>query len=180
MARLSIGDTAKPFNLLGSDSKKHLLADYSGRSVIALIFTCNHCPYAQAWEDRLIRLQSDYAGRDVQLLAVNSNDPNQYPEDSYEKMKERVEEKGFNFPYLHDGDQSLARDYGAERTPEVFLFDGEGTLRYHGAIDDNYEDSSAVQQDYLRDAIEAVLDGRDPETAETELVGCSLKWKRHT
>jgi peroxiredoxin len=177
VANIRIGDNAIPFNLPGVDGRKYLLSDYDDREAVAVIFTCNHCPYARAWEDRLVQIQADYAGRGVQLIAINSNDASKYPDDSFEKMKERAEEKGFNFPYLHDEDQEVARAYGAERTPEVFLFDADGILRYHGTVDDNYEDPEAVREAYLRDAIEAVLEGREPATAETAPVGCTIKWK---
>jgi peroxiredoxin len=177
LARLDIGDRMKPFNLPGVDGKKYLLTDYEDRAAVVVVFTCNHCPYARAWEDRLIQLQSEYGSRGVQLLAINANDANKYPDDSFPKMQERAEEKGFNFPYLHDETQEVAREYGAQRTPEVFLFDGEGRLRYHGTVDDNYEDPDAVKEAYLRDAIEAVLEGRELATPRTEPVGCTIKWK---
>jgi peroxiredoxin len=177
LARLDIGDRMKPFNLPGVDGKKYLLTDYEDRAAVVVVFTCNHCPYARAWEDRLIQLQSEYGDRGVQLLGINANDANKYPDDSFPKMQERAEEKGFNFPYLHDELQEVAREYGAQRTPEVFLFDGEGRLRYHGTVDDNYEDSDAVKEAYLREAIEAVLEGREPATPRTEPVGCTIKWK---
>ena len=125
----------------------------------------------------MVQIQTDYASKGAQLIAINANDAVKYPEDSFEKMKERVKEKHFNFPYLRDETQEVARAYGAERTPEVFLFDKAGTLRYHGVIDDNYDDPAAVKVKYLRDAIDAVLSGKQPPTAETKPVGCTIKWK---
>jgi peroxiredoxin len=110
-----------------------------------VVFTCNHCQYARAWEDRLIDIQADYAGRGVQLVAISANDAKKYPDDSFPRMKERSEEKGFNFPYLYDEFQKVARAYGAARTPEIFLFDKGGTLRYHGTVDDNYDESGYDQ-----------------------------------
>jgi peroxiredoxin len=177
MANLKPGDEAIPFELPGVDGRRHALADYAGKEAVAVVFTCNHCPYARAWEDRLIGIQADYAPRGVQLLAINANDAERYPDDGFPKMKERSEEKGFNFPYLYDEPQEIARAYGASRTPEVFLLDEGGTLRYHGTVDDNYDDPTAVKAHYLREAIEAVLAGRDPSTAETAPVGCTIKWK---
>jgi peroxiredoxin len=177
MANLKPGDKAISFELLGVDDRRHDLADYAGKEAVAVIFTCNHCPYARAWEDRLIGTQEDYAARGVQLIAISSNDASKYPEDSFPKMKERSREKGVNFPYLYDESQEVARAYGAERTPEVFLFDRSGTLRYHGTVDDNYDDPAAVEAHYLRDALEAVLEGREPPTTETVPVGCTIKWK---
>jgi peroxiredoxin len=176
MANLKIGDQALPFNLPGVDGKSHSLAEYSGRNTV-VIFSCNHCPYVRAWEARMVQIQTDYGMKGVQLVAVNSNDASKYPDDSFEKMKERASEKHFNFPYLRDESQELASAYGAERTPEVFLFDKAGTLRYHGVIDDNYDDPAAVKMKFLRDALDAVLAGRTPTTTETKPVGCTIKWK---
>jgi len=177
MANLKIGDRALAFNLPGVDGKTHSLAEYSGKNAVVVIFSCNHCPYVRAWEDRMVRIQADYGVKGVQLVAVNANDASKYPDDSFEKMKERAREKHFNFPYLRDESQEVARAYGAERTPEVFLFDKAGNLRYHGVIDDNYDEPAAVRMKFLRDALDAVLGGRMPATAETKPVGCTIKWK---
>lgn len=177
MANLKIGDKAIPLSLPGVDAKTHSLADYAEKNAVVVIFSCNHCPYVRAWEDRIIQIQADYEGREVQLLAINANDASQYPDDSFPKMKERARDKHFNFPYLRDESQEVARVYGAERTPEVFLFDKSGTLRYHGVIDDNYDDPAAVKMKYLRDALDAVLSGKAPTAVDTRPVGCSIKWK---
>ena len=177
MANLKPGEKAVPFELPGVDDRRHALKDYADKEAVAVVFTCNHCPYARAWEDRLIEIQSDYAPRGAQLVAINANDAKKYPEDSFPRMKERSEEKGFNFPYLYDESQEVARAYGAERTPEIFLFDKGGALRYHGTVDDNYDDPAAVRSHYFRDALEAVLEGRNPLTTETVPVGCTIKWK---
>ena len=177
VARLKIGDHAIPFSLPGVNGATHALGEYSGKAAVAVIFSCNHCPYVRAWEDRIIQIQADYATRGVQLVAINSNDATRYPEDSFSKMKERAREKKFNFPYLHDESQTVARDYGAERTPEVFLFDKTGTLRYHGVIDDNYDDPAKVKMKYFQDALDALLSGTVPPTVETKPIGCSIKWK---
>ncbi len=177
MANLKPGDRAIPFTLPGVDDKEHALSDYADKEAVVVIFSCNHCPYVQAWEDRMIQIQADYADKGVQLIAISANDAKKYPADSFPKMKERAREKGFNFPYLYDETQEVARAYGAERTPEVSLFDKAGVLRYHGAIDDNYEDPNAVRHHYLRDALDAVLAGQDPPVQETPPVGCTIKWK---
>lgn len=174
---LALGEKAIPFDLPGVDGQQHKLADYSDKKAVVVIFSCNHCPYVLAWEDRIIQLQADYAGKGVQFLAISANDAEKYPADSFPKMQEHAQEKGFNFPYLYDESQEIARAYGAERTPEIFLFDQAGVLRYHGTVDDNYEDPSAVTATYFRDALEAVLAGKDPETADTVPVGCTIKWK---
>jgi peroxiredoxin len=177
MTNLKVGDKAIAFKLIGVDDQQHSLSDYAGKGVVAVIFSCNHCPYVRAWEDRMVQIQADYSNRGVQLVTINANDASKYPDDSFPKMKERAREKHFNFPYLRDETQEVARAYGAERTPEVFLFDRGGVLRYHGAIDDNYDDPKAVKVHYLRDALDAVLAGRSVQIAETRPVGCTVKWK---
>lgn len=177
MANLKPGDPAIPFSLPGVDGNEHALSDYAGKSAVAVIFSCNHCPYVRAWEDRMVQIQADYADEGVQLIAISANDAQKYPADSFPMMKERAQEKGFNFPYLYDESQEVAAAYGATRTPEVFLFDRQGRLHYHGAIDDNYENPRAVRHHYLRNALDAVLAGQAPSLAETPPVGCTVKWK---
>ncbi len=178
MANLKTGDAILPFRLPGVDGREHAVEDYADRAALVVIFSCNHCPYVRAWEDRMVAIQRDYAPRGVQFLVISSNDPEQYPEDSFDRMKERAREKGYNFPYLYDETQEVARAYGAERTPEVFVFDRDRRLRYHGAIDDHYEDPRKVRRHYLREALDAVLAGRPPEITETPPVGCTIKWKK--
>jgi peroxiredoxin len=177
MAKLKIGDKAIPFALPGVDDREHALADYADKEVVAVVFSCNHCPYVLAWEDRMIQVQADYADQGVQLIAIGANDAEKYPADGFPKMKERAQAKGFNFPYLHDETQEVARFYGAERTPEFFVFDKGGVLRYHGALDDNYDNLNGVKSQYVRDALDAVLAGDAPAVAETPPVGCTIKWK---
>lgn len=177
MANIKPGDGIIPFSLPGVDDKIHASSDLAVAEALAVIFSCNHCPYVRAWEDRMVQIQADFADRGVHLVAINSNDSSKYPTDGFPEMKVRAEEKGFNFPYLFDETQETAYAYGAERTPEVFLFDKSGALKYHGAIDDNYDDPSAVQSHYLREALEAVLAGQDPQLALTPPVGCTIKWR---
>lgn len=171
MARLSLGDPAPAFELPGVDGETHSLGGYEGKPV-AVVFSCCHCPYVVAWEDRLDAVTRDYEGR-AALLAVNSND---HIGDSFDDMKARAEEKGFAFRFLRDESQEVARAYGATRTPEVFLFDSSHRLAYHGAPDSNYADSESAEP-WLRDALDAVLDGSSPEPAETPPVGCTVKWR---
>ena len=142
-----------------------------------VIFSCNHCPYAQAWEDRIINIQKKYKSSGLSTIMISSNDAEKYPEDNFTKMKERHSEKKFNFSYLYDETQEVAKMYGAERTPEVFLFNELGLLKYQGTIDDNYEDENNVNKKYLEDAIESIIQGKDPEISSTEPVGCTIKWK---
>jgi peroxiredoxin len=177
MSRIKLGDSVASFTLPGIDDRKHTLSDYADKAAIVIIFSCNHCPYVQAWEDRMVAIQTDYGDKGVQLIAINANDTKKYPDDDFPKMKERAREKGFNFVYLQDETQEVAQAYGAERTPEVFLFDKDGLLRYHGSIDDNFRDAKQIKHHYLRDALDAVLVGKSPPMTETRLVGCTIKWK---
>lgn len=174
---LALGAQAPDFSLPAVDGTTRSLAGYADRPLLALVQSCNHCPYVQAWEGRMSELQSAYRDRGFALVAVSSNDAETYPEDSFEEMAKRAREQGFTFDYLYDESQQLARALGAERTPEAFLFDGDRRLVYHGAIDDD-RDGTAVTTRYLRDAIEAVLAGGTPSVQETPAVGCTVKWKR--
>jgi peroxiredoxin len=173
---LTLGAEAPTFDLPGVDGRSHALAGYADADVLVLIQSCNHCPYVQAWEGRMKSIQPDYAPRGVRLVAISSNDADAYPEDSFEAMSRRAADEGFNFDYLYDEDQSVGRTLGSERTPEVFVFDRDRRLVYHGAIDDSRDDR-AVRQHYLRDALDAVLAGREPDVADTPAVGCTVKWK---
>jgi peroxiredoxin len=161
-------------NLIGVDDKKHSLSDYKDADAVVLIFTCNHCPVAVAYEDRIIQLQKDYKDKNVQVVAINVNN---LEADRLDKMKERAEQKGFNFPYLYDPTQEVAKDYGARVTPDVVLLDKKGTVVYTGLIDDSWMDPSAVNKQYLRDAIDAVLAGKTPPVAETKAQGCGIKFE---
>jgi len=173
---LALDERAPSFTLPGVDGRQHSLDEYGDSELLVLIQSCNHCPYVLAWEGRMIAIQRDYADRGVRVVAFNSNDASRYAVDSFDEMRSRSEREGFNFDYLHDEDQSLARALGAERTPEVFVFDRERRLAYHGAIDDN-RDEDAVTTHYLRDALDALLRGGQPEIGETTPVGCSVKWR---
>jgi len=173
---MTLGTTAPEFSLPSVDGSTRSLSDYRDTPVLALVQSCNHCPYVQAWEGRMNDLQRVYGDRGFALVAVSSNDAEKYPEDSFEAMRDRARVQGFVFDYLYDESQDVARALGAERTPEVFLFDAERRLVYHGAIDDSRDDT-AVEEQYLRDAIEAVLAGDEPAISETPAVGCTVKWK---
>lgn len=176
---LEIGQKAPDFTLPGVDDAEHSLAALlASHKAVAVVFSCNHCPYVRAWEGRMIAIQRDYAARGVALVAINPNDAIRYPDDDLAHMKERAATQGFNFVYLRDETQEVARAYGATHTPHVFLLDADGALRYRGAIDDSYEDPDSVEFPYLRDALEAVLAGRTPKPAITDAVGCTVKWKQ--
>ena len=173
----TVAQTAPSFTLPGVDGRDHSLADYSDAPALVLVQSCNHCPYVRAWEGRLNEIQKDYADRGVRVVAISSNDATSHPADSFEEMQARAEEQGFTFDYLYDEDQSIAHALGAERTPEVFVFDGDRKLVYHGAIDDNRDDR-AVAAHYLRDALDAVLAGSEPTVADAPAVGCTVKWRK--
>ena len=177
MAPLALESRLIAFALKGTDGRVHRADEFAKAKVLGVIFHCNHCPYAQAWESRLIQVQRDYAGRAVQFVLINANDPVEVPGDSFEQMQGRAKDKQYPFPYLVDETQDVAKQYGASRTPEIFLFDERRILRYHGAPDDNYEDVNAVRQPYLRDALESLLAGKPPRISETKPVGCTIKWK---
>ncbi len=172
---IAIGDNAPKFDLPDTDGTTWSSADGGGPTVV--VFTCNHCPYALAWHDRIADAARDYSDRGVRFLAISSNDAERYPRDSYEAMQQRVASEDWPMPYLYDETQDVARAYGAKTTPDVFVVDGEGRLAYRGAPDSDYEDPSQ-RAAWLRDALDAVLGGEQPGTAETKPVGCSIKWKQ--
>ena len=173
---VALAQTAPSFTLPGVDGSDHSLDDYSDARILVLVQSCNHCPYVQAWENRLIAIQKDYAERGVRFVAISSNDAARHPEDSFDEMQTRARERSFNFDYLYDEQQSIAHALGSERTPEVFVFDSNRKLAYHGAIDDN-RDERAVATHYLRDALDAVLDEAVPAVTDTPAVGCTVKWR---
>jgi peroxiredoxin len=174
---IAIGDAAPAFELPDTSGETHRLGEPSAEAAATVVYwTCNHCPYALAWQERLHSAARDYADRGVRFLAINSNDASRYPGDSPEAMRERVEsEGGWPHPFLHDESQAVARSFGAERTPDVFVFDGDLRLRYRGAPDDDYDDPSRDAR-WLREALDAVLAGEAPTRPETEPVGCTIKW----
>ncbi|MFO7874637.1 MAG: thioredoxin family protein [Bacteroidales bacterium] len=173
-----VGDVAADFHLLNVDGHYVSLSDYEDAEGIVLIFSCNHCPYVVAYEDRMIDLHNTYAPKGFPVVAVNSNDSIAEPRDSYTKMIERAEEKNFPFDYLVDADQEVYPQYGATRTPHVFLLEKEGddfVVAYIGAIDDNYRDADAVEESFLANAIDALLAGNKPDPDYTRAIGCTIK-----
>jgi peroxiredoxin len=174
------GDKAADFNLLNVDGKYVSLSDYPDAKGFVVIFTCNHCPYAQAYQDRIIALDKKYKPLGYPVIAVNPNDPQLVADDSYDNMVKRAKEKGYTFPYLFDNTQETYRKYGARKTPHVYLLQKENknlVVRYIGAIDDNYEDASKVTQTYAANAIDALLANRMPDPSVTKAIGCSIKDK---
>jgi len=173
---ISIGDAAPDFELADTEGRPHKLRDTNGSKATVVVWTCNHCPYALAWHDRILSAARDYSGRGVRFLAINSNDADRYPADSYEAMQKRVSEERWPLPYLHDATQEVARAYGARVTPDVFVLDAEGRLRYRGAPDGDYTEPSQDAA-WLREALDDLLSGREPSRPETDPAGCSVKWK---
>lgn len=170
---VAIGAPAPTFALPDTEGVTHTPGDAPATVVV---FTCNHCPYALAWHERIVALARDYADRGVRVLAINPNDAARYPRDSLEAMRVRVQRGELEgVPYLHDASQEVAHAYDAQTTPDVFVLDAAGLLRYRGAPDADYEDPSQNAA-FLRDALDAILDGRDPDPAQTPPVGCSIKW----
>jgi thiol-disulfide isomerase/thioredoxin len=177
MPHISIGTISPDFNLKATDNNSYRLSSFSDKKLLVITFTCNHCPFVKAYEDRLIQIQKDYSDKSVSLVAINSNETINYPEDTFEKMQIRVTEKSYNFPYLRDEDQSVASSYGASFTPEIFVFDIDRKLRYHGRIDDNKDPDNVTSSD-LRNALDELLSEHDVTRSETHGIGCSIKWAK--
>jgi peroxiredoxin len=174
---IALGSPAPDFrDLPGVDGKHYSLSDFKGKTALVVVFSCNHCPYVQAYEDRINAIARDYAPKGVALIAINANDARAYPDDRFEEMVKRARAKGFVFPYLRDETQAVARAYQAECTPEVYILDETQTVRYHGGIDDNYREPARVTQHWLRDALDDLLADRAIAEPETRAIGCSIKW----
>lgn len=173
-----VGDTATDFKLKNIDDKQVSLADYKKAKGFIVIFTCNHCPYSVAYEDRIIELDKKYKEKGFPVIAINPNNPEKQPQDSFEAMKVRAKEKGFTFPYLFDDGQKIYPQYGATRTPHVYILTkekGKNVVQYIGAIDDNYKDASQAKVKYVEDAVDALLKGEKPKLTETKAIGCTIK-----
>jgi len=174
---MPLGTPAPSFSLPGVDGETRSLESFSDAQLLVVVFTCNHCPYAKASEDRLIEIQNDYRSKGVQLVAINPNDADKYPDDSFEAMKARASEKQFNFPYLRDESQEVARAYDAACTPDIFVFDSDRKLIYNGRIDDNWQEPEKVTRKDLRAVLDAALEGRSVDFEHVPSMGCSIKWK---
>jgi|SRR5215210_5694696 len=176
-AATKVGAPAPALELPDTDGNVHTLPMPGEASATVVFWTCNHCPYALAWHERLVQAANDYAPRGVGFLAVNSNDAERFPRDSLDAMRERVRDEDWPFPYLHDSSQQAARDWGAQVTPHVYVLDSELRVRYEGAPDPDHMDpgQNAV---WLREALDELLAGRRVSRAETKPVGCSVKWKQ--
>ena len=173
---LQLGDTAPNFSLPATDGQTYSLANFADAPILVIAFTCNHCPYVIQSEQRVLDFTRDYSSHGVAYVAINSNSAGTYADDSFEHMKERAQERGFQFPYLHDESQDVARAYGALRTPHFYVFDAERKLRYTGRMDDNPRNPGQETTRELRDAVDALLAGRAVEVPLTNPIGCNVKW----
>ncbi|MBF0195657.1 MAG: thioredoxin family protein [Magnetococcales bacterium] len=175
-----LGAMASDFSLMGVDDKQHSLADYNNSKVLVVMFICNHCPYVQAIEQRLIKLASEFTITDVAFVGINSNDTVRYSEDNLENMKKRAAEKNYPFDYLIDEDQSVAKAYGAVCTPDIYVFNEKRELTYRGRLDDSPRNPSAVKSEDLKNAILATLAGNSVASPQHASMGCSIKWKSNS
>lgn len=178
----SVGDKASDFKLKNIDGKFVSLSNYAKAKGFIVVFTCNHCPYAKAYQDRIIKLDQKYKAKGYPVIAINSNDPALEPTDSYQEMIVRAKEKSYTFPYLFDETQDVYRKYGAKKTPHIFLLQKQGSdllVKYIGAIDDNFQDETKVSTTYVSNAIDALLAGKNPNPTFTKAVGCTIKDKQY-
>ena len=174
---LELGTPAPAFDLPATDGKRYTLDHFKDARALLIVFTCNHCPYAKAVENRLIRIAKDYRAKGLAMVLISSNDTDAVPDDSFENMRQRAQEKAYPFPYLFDGSQDVARSYHAACTPDPYLFDAERRLAYRGQIDDNWQEPDKITRQDLREAIEATLAGRPVAEPQTPSMGCNIKWK---
>lgn len=176
-----VGDEATDFRLKNIDGKMVSLSDYKSAKGFIVIFTCNHCPYAKKYEERIVALDKKYKKLGYPVIAINPNDATVQPEDGFEEMKTRAKEKGFTFPYLVDEGQKIYPQYGATKTPHVFLLNkenGKNIVKYIGAIDNNYDDPNDVSEHYVQDAVNSLLKGQPVKTTKTVAIGCTIKVKK--
>ena len=175
---LPLGTPCPDFRLCSVDGKTFARDDFGDRPVLVVMFICNHCPYVQAVEARIIDLQRAYGARGVQLVGICANDPTDYPDDRPERLLQRWREKDYGFPYLLDETQDVARAFNAVCTPDIYVFDAERRLAYHGRIDDNWQQPAKVKRRELAAALDALLAGRAPTREQQASIGCSIKWRK--
>ncbi|MBB6332510.1 peroxiredoxin [Chryseobacterium sediminis] len=176
-----VGDEAADFKLKNIDGKMVSLSDFKSAKGFIVVFTCNHCPYAKKYEDRIIELDKKYKAQGYPVIAINPNDPNVQPEDGYQQMIERAKQKGFTFPYLVDEGQKIYPQYGATKTPHVFVLkkeNGKNIVKYIGAIDNNYDNPNDVSEYYAQDAVNALIKGETVKMTKTVAIGCTIKVKK--
>jgi peroxiredoxin len=176
-AKVPLADTKLKSATTGQEVS---LAKQAGLAGTLVVFTCNGCPFANAWEERIVNLGNTFAKKGVGVVLINSNNPASSKGDSFDQMQQRAKQRGMTFPYAVDPGSRLARAFGAAKTPEAYLFDKSGQLVYHGTIDDNHEDAGKVSKSYLKDALEAVVAGKKPPLAETKSLGCGIKFPKNS
>jgi peroxiredoxin len=174
---LEIGQCAPGFDLPGVDGRNYSLGCFSNAKLLVVVFSCNHCPYVVGSEDRMNAFHEEYAPKGVAMVAINSNETEGHPTDDFDHMVERASEKGFEFAYLRDETQEVALAYGALRTPHFYVFDEERKLQYTGRMDDHPRDAALATTSELRDAVDALLEGREVATPMTNPLGCNVKWQ---
>lgn len=172
-----LGSDIIDFSLKGIDEKIYSASDFKDKEILVIIFQCNHCPYVKAVMDRFVSLQEKFKNQKVQLIGINPNDPETYPEDSFEGMKTFASKYKINFPYLVDETQETARKYDAVCTPDIYVYDRDRKLRYRGRLDDSWKDETKIQEKDLEKAIQRLLDGKEIEFQQIPSMGCSIKWK---
>ncbi|KIA92028.1 redoxin [Pedobacter kyungheensis] len=176
-----VGDVVKDFALKNIDNKTVSMADYKDAKGFIVVFTCNTCPVAQAYQDRVAELNNSFAAKGYPVIAINPNDAEAVPAESFEKMQAEAKGKNFNYPYLLDPDHVVTKQFGASRTPHVFIVnktDKGNTVEYIGAIDNDPEGVNATKEDYVKNAINNLSSGKKPVVTSTKAVGCSIKWKK--
>jgi hypothetical protein len=176
---LAFGEPApmSDVKMMGVDGKEITIADVAGKKGTLVVFSCNACPWAKAWEKRIVEIGNTYPKKGIGVIVVNSNDPGVVADDDYAPMQARAKERGMKYPYVVDATSEVARAFGATRTPEAFLFDAGGKLVYHGAIDDNAKEPTKVKEKYLVNALQAVSSGKEVSLKETKSMGCSIKFR---
>lgn len=179
-AALEIGDKMPKIKdkMKNVNGKMLTLKEVAGEKGTLVIFSCRHCPFVQAWQDRMVEIGNEYMQKGIGVVFINSNDPHKYARDSFESMQEQAKENKYRFPYVMDSTSNVARAFGASRTPEAFLFNADQELVYHGTIDDNIRNPGEVKKPYLRDALDALLAGEKISTPETRSIGCSIKFRK--
>ncbi len=173
---LPLGARAPDFSLPGVDGKTYSLGSFQEAPIVVVAFWCNHCPYVQAWEDRTIATQKEFAGKGVRFVMINANDEGSYPEDDFPHMVDRSKKHAYNFPYLRDESQKIAEAYGAVCTPDFFVFDASRKLRYRGKLDDS-KDPRGVKKRVMHEVLQSLLAGKEPPVTFVPPMGCSIKWK---
>ena len=174
---IPMGTPCPPFSLPGVDGNTYSNSDFAGAPALVVMFICNHCPYVQAIEDRYIALAKAFTERGVAFVGICANDPDDYPDDAFDELARRWREKGYGFPYLQDLSQEVARSFGAVCTPDLFVYDKDQKLAYHGQLDDNWKEPQSVTREDLKEALEQILAGQMPTGKQEPARGCSIKWR---